>query len=92
VKWLRRNDAEPTLHLVDRPVIELSAETGQHHVEIVVKDVSEHVNRWNPPFESAVVFAGLVLDACCRLRLAGYPTAHLIEQLQVCTGLEPVHT
>jgi lysophospholipase L1-like esterase len=77
--WISVDGAEPTLRLVDQPVIELSAEPGQHRVEIVVKDVSEHVNRWNPPFESAVVFAGLVLDASCRLRPAGYPTGPRLE-------------
>ena len=77
--WITVDDGEPELHLIDDPVIELSAPTGQHRVEIVVKDVNEHVNRWNPPFECAVVFAGLVLDVNSRLRLSGRPGGPRLE-------------
>src|SRR5262249_25574445 len=48
-------------------------------IEVVVKDVNEHVNRWNPPFECAVVFAGLVLDVNSRLRLIGRPGGPRME-------------
>jgi lysophospholipase L1-like esterase len=44
-----------------------------------VKDVNEHVNRWEPPFECAVVFAGLVLDARTVLRLSGRPGGPRLE-------------
>ena len=77
--WITLDDGEPELHLIDRPVIELTAEPGQHKVEIVVKDVNEHSNRWNQPFECAVVFAGLVLDSSTRLRLAGRPGGPRLE-------------
>ncbi|MFI7067844.1 GDSL-type esterase/lipase family protein [Kribbella sp. NPDC050124] len=77
--WITVDDGEPALHVVDDPVIELSAPDGRHQVEIVVKDVNEHVNRWNPPFECAVVFAGLVLDVNARLRLSGRPGGPRLE-------------
>lgn len=77
--WISIDDAEPVLHVVDGPVIELAAEPGQHRVEIAVKDVDEQVNRWNPPFEAAVVFAGLVLDAESRIRLGGRPNGPRLE-------------
>lgn len=77
--WVSVDDAEPELWLIDRPVLELTAEDGRHTVEIVVKDVNEHVNRWNPPFESAVVFAGLVLDATTTLRLGAQPGGPRLE-------------
>jgi lysophospholipase L1-like esterase len=77
--WITVDDGEPELRLLDAPVIELSAPTGQHKVEVVVKDVNEHANRWNPPFECAVVFAGLVLDVNSRLRLSGRPGGPRIE-------------
>lgn len=77
--WITVDDGEPELHLVDNPVIELSAEPGRHQVLVVVKDVNEHVNRWNPPFECAVVFAGLVLDVNARLRLSGRPDGPRLE-------------
>lgn len=34
----------------------------KHELEIDVKDVDEHPNRWIPPLESALVFQGLILD------------------------------
>ncbi|TDD14747.1 G-D-S-L family lipolytic protein [Kribbella turkmenica] len=77
--WITVDDGEPALHLVENPVIELSAPDGRHQVEVVVKDVNEHVNRWNPPFECAVVFAGLVLDVHSRLRLSGRPGGPRLE-------------
>ncbi|NEA30074.1 G-D-S-L family lipolytic protein [Streptomyces sp. SID13031] len=78
--WVSVDEAEPELHVVDQPVIELTAEkAGPHKVEIVVKDVNEHVNRWNPPFGCAVVFAGLVLDSGTRLRLSGRPSGPRLE-------------
>ncbi|WP_433159809.1 GDSL-type esterase/lipase family protein [Kribbella sp. CA-247076] len=77
--WITIDDGEPALHLVENPVIELSAPDGRHQVEVVVKDVNEHVNRWNPPFECAVVFAGLVLDVNSRLRLSGRPGGPRLE-------------
>lgn len=77
--WITVDDAEPELHLIEDPVIELSAPNGRHQVEVVVKDVNEHVNRWNPPFECAVVFAGLVLDVNSRLRLSGRPGGPRLE-------------
>lgn len=77
--WISLDEAEPELHLVDTAVIELTAERGQHKVEIVVKDVNEHANRWNPPFGCAVVFAGLVLDQDTRLRLSGRPGGPRLE-------------
>lgn len=77
--WVSIDDAEPELHVVDGPVIELAAEPGQHRVEIAVKDVDERVNRWNPPFGCAVVFAGLVLDADSRIRLGGRPNGPRLE-------------
>lgn len=77
--WITVDDGEPVLHVVEGPVIELSAPEGQHHVWVVVKDVNEHVNRWNPPFECAVVFAGLVLDTRSVLRLSGRPGGPRLE-------------
>jgi len=77
--WISLDEQEPELHLIDQPVIELTAEPGQHKVEIVVKDVNEFVNRWNRPFECAVVFAGLVLDAETRLRLGARPSGPRFE-------------
>ena len=77
--WITVDDGEPELHLIEDPVIELSAPTGQHRVEVVVKDVNEHANRWTPPFECAVVFAGLVLDVNSRLRLSGRPSGPRLE-------------
>ena len=77
--WITVDDGDPELHLIEESVIELSAPTGRHQVEIVVKDVNEHVNRWNPPFECAVVFAGLVLDLNSRLRLSGRPGGPRLE-------------
>ncbi|MEU4396022.1 SGNH/GDSL hydrolase family protein [Kribbella sp. NPDC023855] len=78
--WVGVDEGEPELHVVESPVIELTAErAGQHKVEIVVKDVNEHANRWNPPFGCAVVFAGLVLDAETRLRLSGRPGGPRLE-------------
>ncbi|GAA3595235.1 hypothetical protein GCM10022235_78150 [Kribbella ginsengisoli] len=78
--WVTIDDGSSTLYVVEQPVIELTADVaGPHKVEIVVKDVSEHANRWNPPFECAVVFAGLVLDADTRLRLAGRPGGPRLE-------------
>ncbi|ONI74611.1 G-D-S-L family lipolytic protein [Kribbella sp. ALI-6-A] len=71
--WVRLDDAEPTLHLIEQPVLELSVEDGRHTVEIVVKDVNEFVNRWEPPFACAVSFAGLILDAKTTLRLGAQP-------------------
>ncbi|MEU4192572.1 SGNH/GDSL hydrolase family protein [Kribbella sp. NPDC026611] len=69
--WITVDDGEPELYLIESPVIELSAPDGRHQVSVVVKDVNEHANRWEPPFECAVVFAGLVLDARTVLRLSG---------------------
>jgi lysophospholipase L1-like esterase len=77
--WITVDDGEPRLHVVEQPVIELAAEPGQHRVEIVVKDVNEFVNRWNPPFDCAVAFAGLVLDSSTRLRLSGRPNGSRLE-------------
>ncbi len=77
--WISLDEQEPELHLIEQPVIELTAETGRHTVEVVVKDVNEFVNRWNPPFDCAVVFAGLVLDVNTRLRLIGRPAGPRIE-------------
>jgi lysophospholipase L1-like esterase len=77
--WITVDDGEPRLHVVEQPVIELAAEPGQHRVEIVVKDVNEFVNRWNPPFDCAVAFAGLVLDSSTRLRLSGRPSGPRLE-------------
>ena len=77
--WITVDDGEPSLQVVESPVVELSLPTGRHQVEVVVKDVNEHVNRWNPPFECAVVFAGLVLDVNSRLRLSGLPGGPRIE-------------
>ncbi|MEU8224918.1 GDSL-type esterase/lipase family protein [Kribbella sp. NPDC048915] len=77
--WITVDDGEPRLHVIEGPVVELEAPDGRHRVEIVVKDVNEHVNRWNPPFECAVVFAGLVLDAKSRLRLSGRPGGPRLE-------------
>ena len=77
--WISLDEQEPELHLIEQPVIELTADTGRHTVEVVVKDVNEFVNRWNPPFECAVVFAGLVLDVNTRLRLIGRPAGPRLE-------------
>ncbi|WP_328326070.1 GDSL-type esterase/lipase family protein [Kribbella sp. NBC_00382] len=77
--WVTIDEGEPTLYAVEHPVIELTTDAGVHKVEIVVKDVNEHANRWNPPFGCAVVFAGLVLDADTRLRLAGRPGGPRLE-------------
>jgi lysophospholipase L1-like esterase len=78
--WVSVDEAEPELHVVEAPVIELTAErAGPHKVEIVVKDVNEHANRWNSPFGCAVVFAGLVLNAETRLRLSGRPGGPRLE-------------
>ncbi|MDX3002147.1 SGNH/GDSL hydrolase family protein [Kribbella solani] len=77
--WITLDDGEPELHIIEKPVVELSAPDGRHQVEVVVKDVNEHANRWNPPFGCAVVFAGLVLDAKTRLRLSGRPDGPRIE-------------
>jgi len=77
--WITVDDGEPELHVIEGPVVALSAPDGRHQVEVVVKDVNEHVNRWNPPFECAVVFAGLVLDVKSRLRLSGRPGGPRLE-------------
>jgi lysophospholipase L1-like esterase len=78
--WVSVDEAEAELYVVEQPVIELTAEqAGPHKVEIVVKDVNEHVNRWDPPFGCAVVFAGLVLDSGTRLRLSGRPSGPRLE-------------
>jgi hypothetical protein len=77
--WITIDGGEPALHPIEKPVIELSAPDGRHQVEVVVKDVNEHVNRWNPPFECAVVFAGMVLDVNSRLRLSGRPGGPRLE-------------
>lgn len=78
--WVSIDEGEPELYVVEQPVIELTAEqAGVHKVEIVVKDVNEHANRWKPPFGCAVVFAGLVLDAGTRLRLSGRPGGPRLE-------------
>ena len=77
--WITVDDGEPSLYVVDEPVIELSAPDGRHQVEVVVKDVNEHANRWNPPFGCAVVFAGLVLDVRSVLRLSGRPGGPRLE-------------
>ncbi|GAA3151809.1 lysophospholipase L1-like esterase [Kribbella aluminosa] len=77
--WITVDDTEPSLYLVDEPVIELVAPDGRHQVSVVVKDVNEHANRWNPPFGCAVVFAGLVLDARTVLRLSGRPGGPRME-------------
>lgn len=71
--WVSVDQAEPTLHLIEQPVLELTVPDGRHTVDLVVKDVNEFVNRWNPPFACAVIFAGLVLDATTRLRLGAQP-------------------
>jgi lysophospholipase L1-like esterase len=77
--WIALDEGEPELYVVDQPVIELSAPPGQHKVEIVVKDVNEHANRWHQPFGCAVVFAGMVLDQDTRLRLSGRPDGPRLE-------------
>ncbi|NOL45339.1 G-D-S-L family lipolytic protein [Kribbella sandramycini] len=77
--WITVDEGEPELHVLEGSVIDISAPTGRHQVLVVVKDVNEHVNRWNPPFESAVVFAGLVLDVNSRLRLGGRPGGPRLE-------------
>jgi len=78
--WVSVDEGEPELYVLEQPVIELTAErAGAHKVEIVVKDVNEHANRWNPPFGCAVVFAGLVLDVDTRLRLSGRPSGPRLE-------------
>lgn len=77
--WIAIDEGEPELHVVDESVIELTAADGRHKVEIVVKDVNEHTNRWNQPFGCAVVFAGLVLDTATRLRLSGRPGGPRLE-------------
>ena len=35
---------------------------GSHTVELVVKDVDEHNNRWNPPLLSSIGFQGFLID------------------------------
>ena len=77
--WVTLDHGEPELHVVEQPVLELAAEPGQHQVEIAVKDVNEFVNRWSPPFECAVEFAGLLLDSSTRLRLSGRPGGPRLE-------------
>jgi lysophospholipase L1-like esterase len=77
--WISIDDQEPELHLIEQSVTELTTETGRHTVEVVVKDVNEFVNRWNPPFDCAVAFAGLVLDVNTRLRLIGRPAGPRLE-------------
>jgi lysophospholipase L1-like esterase len=77
--WITVDDGEPELQVIEGPVVELSAPDGRHRVEVVVKDVNEHANRWTPPFECAVVFAGLVLDVNARLRLSGRPGGPRLE-------------
>ncbi|WP_427891402.1 GDSL-type esterase/lipase family protein [Kribbella sp. GL6] len=77
--WITVDDNEPSLYVVDQPVIELAAPDGRHQMSVVVKDVNEHANRWNPPFECAVVFAGLVLDSRSVLRLSGRPGGPRLE-------------
>ena len=77
--WITVDDGAPSLQVVADPVVELSAPAGRHEVEVVVKDVNEHVNRWNPPFECAVVFAGLVLDVNARLLSNGRPGGPRLE-------------
>ncbi|MGW7685575.1 GDSL-type esterase/lipase family protein [Kribbella sp. NPDC054772] len=77
--WITVDDGEPELHVIEEPVVELSAADGRHHVTVVVKDVNEHANRWTPPFGCAVVFAGLVLDTRSVLRLSGRPSGPRLE-------------
>jgi lysophospholipase L1-like esterase len=77
--WITVDNSGPELHVLEEPVVELSAPDGRHQVEVAVKDVNEHANRWNPPFECAVVFAGLVLDGNARLRLSGRPDGPRLE-------------
>src|SRR5215207_5918173 len=60
--WVSIDDAEPSLYVVDQAVLDLTVDPGQHRVEIAVKDVDAHANRWNQPFGSAVVFAGPRLE------------------------------
>lgn len=47
------------MHRIERPEIALDIPAGEHNFELVVKDVSEHANRWVPPFEAALIFRGL---------------------------------
>ncbi|MFG1913093.1 GDSL-type esterase/lipase family protein [Kribbella sp. NPDC048928] len=77
--WITVDGGEPDLHVLDEPVIELSGSDSRHQVSVVVKDVNEHANRWNPPFGCAVVFAGLVLDTRSVLRLSGRPGGPRLE-------------
>ena len=60
------DDAAPTRYIRDESTqIDLTPtplSPGQHTVEIVVKDVDEHNNRWNPPLASSIVFQGFLLD------------------------------
>lgn len=59
-----------TLYRVDSDEINFTPNAlsaGAHRVEIAVKDVSERVNRWIPPMQSAVVLKGFRLGRHGRL-------------------------
>lgn len=77
--WITIDDRKPELHIAGATAIDLETPNGRHHVEVVVKDVNEHVNRWRQPFECAVVFAGLVLDAKARLEPSSRPSGPRLE-------------
>lgn len=57
--------------VVDRERIRLTPEDlprGEHELMLVVKDVDELGNRWEPPFKSALQFAGFELPAGSAVR------------------------
>src|SRR5579863_8540037 len=59
----------PLLYRIDDTSINFTSGSlrgKKHQLEIDVKDVDEHPNRWVPPLQSALVFQGLVLDRGAR--------------------------
>ncbi|HSW14780.1 MAG TPA: GDSL-type esterase/lipase family protein [Solimonas sp.] len=72
------DQGESVKYIVDREHIDLAdgLQPGVHEVLLVVKDVDEAGNRWEPPFESALQLRGFELDAASRL-LAPPPASRL---------------
>ncbi|HKS97116.1 MAG TPA: GDSL-type esterase/lipase family protein [Terriglobia bacterium] len=55
----------PLVYRIDANVINFTPgllRGRKHQIEIDVKDVDEHPDRWIPPLQSALVFQGLILD------------------------------
>ncbi|MFL6126004.1 SGNH/GDSL hydrolase family protein [Actinophytocola sp.] len=64
--YVRVDRGAPVLYIVDGNRIDLTVRPGAHTLEIVVKDVDERANRWNPPLRSGVLLTGFRLDTGAR--------------------------